>query len=75
LEIRPRRITWGACNTYGRDKKYTESLEGKPEWKRPLGRSTHRWEDNIGTDLRGIGWEGVDLIHLAQDTVIDLRIS
>jgi hypothetical protein len=24
---------------------------GKPEGKRPLGRPTHRWEDNIKKDL------------------------
>jgi hypothetical protein len=27
-----------------------------------------RWEDNIKTDVRKIGWKGVDWIHLAQDT-------
>jgi hypothetical protein len=42
-------------------------LVGKPEGKRPLGRSRHRWEDNIIMDLREMGWEGVDWIHLAQD--------
>jgi hypothetical protein len=42
-------------------------LFGKPEEKRPLGRPRNRWEDNIGMDLRDIGWEGVDWIHLAQD--------
>jgi hypothetical protein len=26
-----------------------------------------RWEDNIRMDLRETGWEGTDLIHLAQD--------
>jgi hypothetical protein len=25
------------------------------------------WEDNIRVDLREIGWEGVDWMHLAQD--------
>jgi hypothetical protein len=28
---------------------------GKPEGKRPLGRSWRRWEDNIGMDLRETG--------------------
>jgi hypothetical protein len=42
-------------------------LVGKPEWKRPFGRPRHQWEDNIKMDLREIGWEGVDWIHLAQD--------
>jgi hypothetical protein len=34
---------------------------GKPEGKRPLGRPRHRWEDNIKTYLRDIGWGGMDL--------------
>jgi hypothetical protein len=42
------------------------SLGGKSEWKRPLGRPKHRWQDVIRMDLREIGWE-VDWIHLAQD--------
>jgi len=33
----------------------------------PLRRRRLRWEDNIGTDLMEIGWEGVDWTHLAQD--------
>jgi hypothetical protein len=39
----------------------------KPEGKRPLGRPRRRWENNIKIDHRELGWEGVDLIHLAQD--------
>jgi hypothetical protein len=35
-------------------------LVGKPERKRPLGRPTCSWEDNIRMDLREIGWEDVD---------------
>jgi hypothetical protein len=42
-------------------------LIGNPEEKRPLGRPRHRWEDNIGMNLREIGWEVVDWMHLAQD--------
>jgi hypothetical protein len=30
-------------------------LVGKPEGKRPLGRPTCRWEDNIKMDLREVG--------------------
>jgi len=29
---------------------------GKPEGKKPLGRHSHRWEDNIRLDLREIRW-------------------
>jgi hypothetical protein len=31
-------------------------LVGKPEGKKPLGRSRHRWEDGIIIYLREIGW-------------------
>jgi hypothetical protein len=51
---------------HGEDDKYS-ILVGNPEVKRPLGRSRHRWEDNIRMDLREMGWECVDWIHLAQD--------
>jgi hypothetical protein len=40
---------------------------GNPEGKRPLGRPRHRWEDNIGMDLREIGSECVEWIYLSQD--------
>jgi hypothetical protein len=39
----------------------------KSEGKRPLGRPRRRWVDNIRMDLKGIGLEGVDWIHLVQD--------
>jgi hypothetical protein len=42
-------------------------LVGKPEGKRPLGRTGHRWEDNITMDLREKVLEDLDWIHLAQD--------
>jgi hypothetical protein len=39
----------------------------KPEGKRKLERSRLIWEDNIKTDLRKIGFGGVEWIQLAQD--------
>jgi hypothetical protein len=42
-------------------------LAGKPEEKRPLGRSRRRWADNIKIDRLEIGWGGVDWIGLVQD--------
>jgi len=39
----------------------------KPEGKRPLGRPSHRWEDNIKMDPQKVGCGGVDWIELAQD--------
>jgi hypothetical protein len=35
-------------------------LVGKPEGKRPLGRSRRSWKDNIKMDLREIVWDGGD---------------
>jgi hypothetical protein len=31
-------------------------LVGKPEGKRPLGRTRHRWEDNIKMDLQEVDY-------------------
>jgi hypothetical protein len=42
-------------------------LVGKPEGRRPLGKPRRRWEGYIKMDLREIGLEGVDWIHLSQD--------
>jgi hypothetical protein len=54
------RTNWEKINAY-------RILEGKPEGKRPLGRPSRRWEDNIRMNLREIGWGGMDWIDLAQD--------
>jgi hypothetical protein len=35
-------------------------LMEKPEGKRPLGRPSRRWVDNIKINLREIGWGGMD---------------
>jgi hypothetical protein len=41
-------------------------LVGKPEGKRPLGRPSLRWVENIKIDLReAIGWDSMDWIDLA----------
>jgi hypothetical protein len=42
-------------------------LVGKSEGKRPLGRSRHRWVNNIRTDLQEVGCGCMDWIRLAQD--------
>jgi hypothetical protein len=42
-------------------------LVGKPEGKRPLGRTRRRWKDKIKMDLQEVGCGGVDWIGLAQD--------
>jgi hypothetical protein len=40
---------------------------GKPQEKRPLGRSRRRWKDSIKMDLQEMGYEDMDWIYLAQD--------
>jgi len=61
-------------------------LVGKPEGKRPLGRTRRRWEDNIkmDIDLQEVGCGGVDWIELAEDrdrwwalvnAVMNLRVA
>jgi hypothetical protein len=50
---------WGTEEAY-RDK----VLVGKPEGKRPLGRPSRRWEDNIIMDLQEVGVWGTDWIEL-----------
>jgi hypothetical protein len=46
-----------ACSTNEGEERI---LVGKPEGKRPLGRPTRRWVDNIKMDLREVGWDGRD---------------
>jgi hypothetical protein len=47
----------GECSTNGRDEKCIQNFGQKSEWKRPLERPRHRWEDNIRMDLKEIGSE------------------
>ena len=42
-------------------------LVWKPERKRPHGRPSRRWDDNIKMDLHVVGCGGMDWIELAQD--------
>jgi hypothetical protein len=40
---------------------------GKARRRETTRKPRHRWVDNIRMDLREIGWDGKDLIDLAQD--------
>jgi hypothetical protein len=51
----------------GEKKNAYRILVGKPEGKRPLGRSRRRWLDNIKMDLKERGWDDMDWIDLALD--------
>jgi hypothetical protein len=42
-------------------------LTGKPKGKRPLGRPTRRWENNVRMDLEEIGINADNWVDSAQD--------
>jgi hypothetical protein len=56
-----------AYSTNGEKRNARRILLEKPEGKNPQGRPRRRWVDSIKMDLREIGWDGVDCIHVAQD--------
>jgi hypothetical protein len=66
--IKSRRMRWaGHVARMGEERGAYRILVGRPEERRPLGRPRRRWEDNIKTDLREVGWGGMNWIELAQD--------
>jgi hypothetical protein len=66
--IKSRRVRWvGHVARMGVKTGAYRILVGKPEGKRPLGRSRRRWVDNIKMDLRYIVLGCRDWIHLTQD--------
>jgi hypothetical protein len=82
--IKSRRMRWaGHVARMGKKSNAYRIMVGKPEGKRPIGRSRRRWVDNIKMDLREIGWDAIDWIELAQDrdkwrtlvnTMMNLRV-
>jgi hypothetical protein len=68
--IKSRRMKWtGHVARIGEGRGVYRVLVGRPEWKRPLGISRLRCEDNTKLDLREIGVYGANWIHLAQNRV------
>ena len=52
----------------GERKGANRDLVQKPEGKRPLGKPSHRWEDNIHMVLQEVGWGGgMDWTDLDKD--------
>jgi hypothetical protein len=83
--IKSRRMRWAGHVTRVGEARgvYNRVLVRRPGSKRPLGRPSRRWEDNIKPDLREIGIDGANWIQLAQDrvqwqafvnTVMNLRV-
>ena len=65
--VKSRRMRWAEhVARMGEGRGVHRVLVGKPEGKRPLGRSRRRWEDNIKMDLQEVG-AGGDWMELAQD--------
>jgi hypothetical protein len=83
--IKSRGLKWaGPVARMGEGRGVYRVLVGKPEGKRPLGRTRRRWEGNIKMDLQEVGCGGMDWIEMAQDrdswralvnVVINLRVS
>jgi hypothetical protein len=83
--IKSGRLRWaGHVARTGERRGAYRALVGKPEGRRPLGRTRRRLDDNIKMDLLEFRWGGVFWIDLAEDrdrwralvyTVINLRVS
>jgi hypothetical protein len=66
--IKSRRMIWaGHVARMGEGRVSYRVLVGKPEGKRPLGRTRYRWEDNIKADFQEVGYGGMAGIELAKD--------
>jgi hypothetical protein len=82
--VKSRRMRWaGHVARMKEDRGVHRELLGKPEGKRPLGRPSRRWEDNIKVYLQEVGGARGDWMELAQDrerwralvgTVSDFRV-
>jgi hypothetical protein len=66
--IKSRRMRWAWHEAPIREGRgvYRVLVE-KPEGKRPLGRSRHRWEDSIKMNLQEVGCESMEWIEQAQN--------
>jgi hypothetical protein len=69
--IKSRRMRWtGNVARMGEKRNAYRILAGKPEGKRPLGRTIRRWVYNIKINLTEMGWIG--LIWLRIETSVGL---
>ena len=66
--IKSRRVRWVWQVVHmGERRGIYRVLVGKPEGKRPLGKTRHRRDDNTKLDFQEVWHEGMDWIELAQD--------
>jgi len=66
--MKQRKIRWEEhAARMGETKGVYKVLVGKPKGKRPLGRTSCRWEDNIKRIFRMWDGGGMDRIYLARD--------
>jgi len=66
--VKSRRMRWvGHVAHMGEGRGVHRVLVGKPEGRRPMGRTRYRWEDNIKTDLQEVGGCFGDWMELVQD--------
>jgi len=66
--IKWRRMRWaGHVARMGEERGVYKVLLGKPEGKKPLGRPSRRWVDNIRMDLQEVGCGYMDWIGRALD--------
>ena len=66
--IKSRRMRWaGHVARMVEGRAVYRVLVGKPEGRRPLGRSRRRWVDNISMDLQEVGCGYMDWTGLDQD--------
>jgi hypothetical protein len=82
--IKSRRMRWAGHVARMWDKRSVcRVLVGKPEGKRPLGRPTRGWEDNIKMNIQEVGCGNMDWNEMAQNrdrcralvnVVMDLRV-
>jgi hypothetical protein len=62
--IKSRRMRWaGHVARMGEGRGAYRVLVERPEGKRPLGRPSRRWEDNIKMDLGEIGIDGAGSVR------------
>jgi hypothetical protein len=55
----------GVCSTYGRDEKCIQVAVGKSDWRRLLGRTRPRCEDNVKIGIKTNTMGGCGLVSFS----------